>query len=171
MIEGDNLVTYTLVKLTGEEILSFSLVPPFPVGLFLQERICSCRSKFFPVRLYPRVEGFRSQRSKQACSHKSCLSLNKWHIKITVSQNTLTIFVRDNKTMNMHTPAKQTPVLLKMITVYHISGIPIIVSSKEHGQRSKCNQYRLYLFEFRLGPGGLTGAFVSILYWNLAFNS
>ena len=55
----------TLVR---EVTLSYSLLNE---GYHLKERICSRRSKFFPLRIDLFLEGFRSA-GKQTGRHKSC---------------------------------------------------------------------------------------------------
>ena len=49
-----------------------SLASLLNVGLLLKERICSSRSKFFPLRVDPSLKGFCCL-EKQTGSHKSCL--------------------------------------------------------------------------------------------------
>ena len=51
--------------------LQSSILPAFLSGSTLKERICSCRSKFFPLRVDPILEGLPLP-GKQTGSHKSC---------------------------------------------------------------------------------------------------
>ena len=62
--------------LLGQQ-LSFSLLPPFLIrGQLLKERICSCRSKFFPLTVDPISEGL-CHPGKKTRSYKSNLPLQK----------------------------------------------------------------------------------------------
>ena len=58
-------------------------------GQHLKERICSPRSKFFPLRVDPILKGLHCP-GKQTGSHKSRLPLQKWRKKMEVYPYTLT---------------------------------------------------------------------------------
>ena len=60
--------------LSGEIIAIVIFVSLLNNGLLLKERICSHRSKFFPLSVDFIVEQLGHQ-GKQTGSHKSCLSL------------------------------------------------------------------------------------------------
>ena len=50
---------FKMDTIPGETIFPFSLFSPFlNEDQLLKERICSSRSKFFPLRVYPFKQGF-----------------------------------------------------------------------------------------------------------------
>ena len=60
--------------LSGEATLIFIFASYLIRGLLLKERICSPRSKFFPLRADPILKGLHCP-EKQTGSHKNCFPL------------------------------------------------------------------------------------------------
>ena len=81
----------------GETTLSFSFLPPSKkVGQLLNDRICSFRSKFFPLRVDPFFEGFRCP-GKQTESYNSCLCMKQWREKQWRKNGGVTIQLKMSK--------------------------------------------------------------------------
>ena len=65
---------YEKTWIQGQQLCHFLSATYYIEGQFLKERICSLRSKFFPVRVDPFFEGF-SFPGKKTRRHKSRSSL------------------------------------------------------------------------------------------------
>ena len=63
--------------LSWEETVNFIFASFFHMGLLINERICSCRSKFFPLQVDFPLEGV-CYPGKETGSHESCFPLYKW---------------------------------------------------------------------------------------------
>ena len=79
MFVSNNMSLRWIDTLSGEKLLPFSFLPPFTKkSLLLKERICSSRSKFFPLKIDSFLERFHFH-AMQTGSHKlsSIVKLSK----------------------------------------------------------------------------------------------